>query len=137
MLRPDGADCHSQLGYMIIGGQAGPCLLVTSSIGRATTLVEMLRRILRTEELRGCLALTQHDLFACQNAQGAWLRNQISPVDTILALPALMSAGSDLQLLRAVLAKAATLGMTAPDSARLPGAVITMEQTTSRRSCIR
>ncbi len=117
LLRPDGADCHSCLGFLITGGRIGPCLLVTPPVWIITPLADALARALRHEEVGGRLALAPDELLLRQDARGAWLRGQIGPVDATLALYAQSATMPDAGPLRAVLAKAATLHMIAARNA--------------------
>ena len=117
LLRPDGADSHAKLGYMIGGINTGPTLLILMPRGLATRLAAAFRQIPRLGDMRGRLVMVHIGAIGADMAMDDWLRSQIGPVDETLYLTASATESSGPLAVRRtmteILRRATELGMIA------------------------
>ncbi len=112
LLRPDGADSYSKLGYMIDGAHSGPTLLIPVPRSQVSQVADAFRQIPRLGDIRGRVIMLN---IGADKTQDDWLRNQIGPVDETLHLatdePDGLGPRAARQTMTAILRKATELGM--------------------------
>ncbi len=115
LLRPDGAGCHTKLGYLADGAYSGPTLLVPLPRGQATRIADAFRQIPRLGDIRGRIVLVNIGAIGADAAQDDWLRSQIGPVDQTLYIAPSELDGLDpravQQTMAEILRTATELGM--------------------------